>query len=394
MDATIKELQTMGALKGFTLIAGEKGLSNSVNSCCLLDFEFDPELKNKYVFSNFKPGQLVFTSFLYAKDKPYLLPEAIRRLIRYEAAGLVIRNVYRLPIPEAVLRTADTNGFPIFLLEDTDQFLDPIFAGIHRAIHTLYDINEQEKILCTLLNTDLTEMKKADIAFTLLPKIRGPFITCYFSFDKESSSERLISLFMKSRSIIQGNTDAAVFVYRQGILAIGNVEFPDIRLANVQEYRLKTELESEPGFVCAGVSDVHHSPAELGDAIEESIMTSFVAQKGQTQLFDSIGTYKILIDAAGNKRMQKFSKNIIDMITDYDAGGSAELLHTLHALIECNGSLPALSKKLGLHENTLRQRLGKIKHLTGLDFRSPNEYDQLSLAVKIKQVSESPWQVR
>ena len=384
----------MEALKGFVLIAGEKGLTNSVNSCCLLDYEFDPELKSKYEFSNFKPGQLVFTSFLYAKDKPYLVPEAIRKLIRYGAAGLAIINIYRLPIPEAILRTADTNGFPIFMLDDKDQFIDPIFGGIHRAIHTLYDINAQEKLLYTLLNADLSEKKKADIAYTLLPKIRGPFITCYFSFEKDSSSERMISLHQKSRNIIQGETDAAVFVFRQGILAIGNVEFPDIRLAGAHNTRLNIALESEPGFVSAGISNVHHSPAELGDAFEESLITSMVASKGQTLLFDSIGTYKILIGAADNKRMQKFSKDIIDRVTDPDAGGSAELLNTLISLTDCNGNLSLLSKQLGLHENTLRQRLSKIKHLTGLDFRSPNEYSQLSLAVKIRQVSESPWQVR
>ncbi len=384
----------MEALKGFVLIAGEKGLTNSVNSCCTLDYEFDPELKSKYEFSNFKPGQLVFSSFLYAKDKPYLLPEAIRKLIRYEAAGLVIHNVYRLPIPKAILRTADTNGFPIFLLETADQFIDPIFGSIHRAIHTLYDINAQEKLLSTLLNADLTEKKKADIAFTLLPTIRGPFITGYFSFKKESSPERMISLHMKARSIFAGETDAAVFVYRHGIFGICNVEFPDIRLANPQNNELTRAMENEPDFVSGGISDVHHSPTELGEAFEESIITSLAAAKGQTLLFDSIGAYKILIGAADNKRMQKFSKDIIDRVTDPDAGGSAELLNTLISLTDCNGNLSMLSKQLGLHENTLRQRLGKIKHLTGLDFRSPNEYSQLSLAVKIKQVSESPWQVR
>ena len=70
MNVTISELQKMGRLNGFRLIAGEKGLNNEVSACCVLDYEFDPELKNKYQHSNFKPGLLVFTSFLYAKDTP------------------------------------------------------------------------------------------------------------------------------------------------------------------------------------------------------------------------------------------------------------------------------------------------------------------------------------
>jgi len=37
------------------------------------------------------------------------------------------------------------------------------------------------------------------------------------------------------------------------------------------------------------------------------------------------------------------------------------------------------------HENTIRQRLKKIEDLTGLNYRNPDHYEQLSISVKIRR---------
>ena len=70
------------------------------------------------------------------------------------------------------------------------------------------------------------------------------------------------------------------------------------------------------------------------------------------------------------------------------AGENGRLAQTLFGLVECGCNLHLLSKKLGQHENTLRQRLGRIASLTGLDFRKVDQYEQLSLAVKIHNCIE------
>ena len=57
---------------------------------------------------------------------------------------------------------------------------------------------------------------------------------------------------------------------------------------------------------------------------------------------------------------------------------------TLFEFEKNNGDLHTTSEKLGIHENTLRQRLSKISTLTGLDYHKANEYEQLALSIKIR----------
>jgi hypothetical protein len=59
----------------------------------------------------------------------------------------------------------------------------------------------------------------------------------------------------------------------------------------------------------------------------------------------------------------------------------AELLHTLHALVECRFDRTATSAALHIHRNTLAYRLRRIEELVGLDFGSPRDLACVYVAV-------------
>ena len=53
------------------------------------------------------------------------------------------------------------------------------------------------------------------------------------------------------------------------------------------------------------------------------------------------------------------------------------------SLVRCGGDLHGLSELRGEHENTLRNRLEKVRGLTGLNFRRPSDYEELALAARV-----------
>lgn len=59
------------------LITGSDGVSRAVSGVGILDYELMPGLKNKYQRVNFSPDEIVLSTFLYAKDDPYLITEAV-----------------------------------------------------------------------------------------------------------------------------------------------------------------------------------------------------------------------------------------------------------------------------------------------------------------------------
>ena len=66
------------------LIAGSDGVSRAVSGVGILDYELMPGLKNKYQRVNFSPDEIVLSTFLYAKDDPYLITEAVKYLVAKE----------------------------------------------------------------------------------------------------------------------------------------------------------------------------------------------------------------------------------------------------------------------------------------------------------------------
>ena len=53
METTLNEIINLRELRGLRLVAGQNGLDRKVKSCGILDYELDPELRDKYSYSNF-----------------------------------------------------------------------------------------------------------------------------------------------------------------------------------------------------------------------------------------------------------------------------------------------------------------------------------------------------
>jgi DNA-binding PucR family transcriptional regulator len=68
---------------------------------------------------------------------------------------------------------------------------------------------------------------------------------------------------------------------------------------------------------------------------------------------------------------------------DYDRRRGTQLLDTLEEYLDHRGNVVGTSRELYIHPNTLRQRLGRIERLSGIDLERD---DWLSLAIATKVV--------
>jgi len=71
----------------------------------------------------------------------------------------------------------------------------------------------------------------------------------------------------------------------------------------------------------------------------------------------------------------------LDRLIEYDAKRRTSLLDTLERYLAERRSVIESARELFIHPNTLRQRLGRIEELTGLNL---DEDDLLSLELAIK----------
>ena len=143
------------------LIAGSDGVSRAVSGVGILDYELMPGLKNKYQRVNFSPDEIVLSTFLYAKDGPYLITEAVKYLVAKGTSGLIIKNVLHIPIPDQAIRYANARHYPVFLTTDDSLFFDSVIYEVKRHIEQLASIDFAQREI-DALRTDVSPESIAD----------------------------------------------------------------------------------------------------------------------------------------------------------------------------------------------------------------------------------------
>ena len=81
--------------------------------------------------------------------------------------------------------------------------------------------------------------------------------------------------------------------------------------------------------------------------------------------------------------IQTRHEDAVAILAEYDARRRTELLKTLDRHLRDRGSVAPAARALYIHPNTLRQRLGRIEHLTGLDL-ADEDLLSLELAVRLR----------
>ncbi|MEO7006194.1 MAG: PucR family transcriptional regulator ligand-binding domain-containing protein [Terrimesophilobacter sp.] len=92
-------------------------------------------------------------------------------------------------------------------------------------------------------------------------------------------------------------------------------------------------------------------------------------QPGPVRVVDDSGlaTTESLLAYVPREIRVEFTDRLIGPLLRYDADHKADLLPTLRAFLECDGSWQAAAIRLHVHVNTLRYRIGRIGALTGTD---------------------------
>jgi sugar diacid utilization regulator len=95
---------------------------------------------------------------------------------------------------------------------------------------------------------------------------------------------------------------------------------------------------------------------------------------------DELGLFRVVAASGRAKEAIHFAHDFIRPLTDSDDG---TLLNTWRAFVRAEGRVQATACELGVHENTIRYRLGKIRQLAGHDPTSLDCLLQARMAFQI-----------
>ena len=361
------------------LVAGAGGMVRTITDAGILDYEIDPVMKDKYFHTNFQEGQFVVTTFSAARDNPYLILDAVKYLIAKGASGLAIKNVFHLPIHESVVRYANSRNFPIFYTESQETYVESMIFEIYRKLFFTDALKEAGRYGNQILSEDCTEDQVAALARKINPSAAEQYYSIYLRQEELSES---ISIEDSYRAFTNGELNQPENTF----LPHGSGFFLILSDKCREQKRYAEELLAKSEETNCGVSERHSSLKEMDICLKESMYASELPKDyGNMVFYSEIGSYQMILPLADRPEMRRYRSRILDPILDFDIENNGSLMKTLAAYIDADCDLNRAAEALSQHRNTVRYRLDKIASLTGLNYKSFSDLEQLSLALKIER---------
>jgi DNA-binding PucR family transcriptional regulator len=134
-----------------------------------------------------------------------------------------------------------------------------------------------------------------------------------------------------------------------------------------------------------GLSELHDSAGGAARAYRQALDATMIGRAllgdGGAIGYAEVGAYRYLVHIAAENAPHDRMRAAVDRLIEYDAKRRTSLLDTLERYLAERRSVIESARELFIHPNTLRQRLGRIEELTGLNL---DEDDLLSLELAIK----------
>ncbi|MDN3056356.1 PucR family transcriptional regulator ligand-binding domain-containing protein [Streptomyces sp. SRF1] len=159
----------------------------------------------------------------------------------------------------------------------------------------------------------------------------------------------------------------------------------DALLAAIRE-PLARGLDGD-GRLTVGVSAAVPSADGLRGALEEARHARRVAAARPGRVcaagHQELASHVLLLPFVPDDVRRAFTARLLDPLRAYDRRHRAELIPTLEAFLECDGSWTRCAARLHLHVNTLRYRIGRIEQLTGRELSRLEDKLDFFLALRM-----------
>ncbi|MFE3325327.1 PucR family transcriptional regulator [Streptomyces sp. NPDC059176] len=144
---------------------------------------------------------------------------------------------------------------------------------------------------------------------------------------------------------------------------------------------------ADDGRLTLGVSAAVHSADGLRGALEEARHARRVAAARPGRVcaagHHELASHVLLLPFVPDDVRRAFTARLLDPLREYDRRHRAELIPTLEAFLDCDGSWTRCAARLHLHVNTLRYRVGRIEQLTGRDLSRLEDKLDFFLALRM-----------
>jgi DNA-binding PucR family transcriptional regulator len=176
-------------------------------------------------------------------------------------------------------------------------------------------------------------------------------------------------------SLVVGRSDCVI------VMAHHDVVWTDLARA------IDAELSKETCRIAVGsrypnIWEIHNSyrEAQFATDLSSSISSNFT---DPVLAYDDLGIYRILSSVTNLTEVERFMKEKLGALIEYDNDHRSALVLTLARYVDCGCKYDETAERMMIHRSTLKYRLQRIRELTGYNLNDGSTRFDLHLATRI-----------
>lgn len=400
MSLSVEEILRLPGLESLALRAGARNLHRSVRWSYVAE--------NVGIADWVMGGELVFvTGINHTRDEANLL-QLVREGVASGIAGIVILtgDEFIRRIPESVVHLAEVEGLP--LIEQPYALKMVIVTHlIGTALVQMTQVKTSRRdILGQLLSgdfpsLDIVRRRAQHLELPLevprrLVALRVAGVDTLFQQHQPEEAERALQLtrqrLLDHLESWQQERRERLPVVIQGDLFV--LLLADAERAELHALASELQLELAPLRAYLGLSARADSCAEYPRALLEARQALDVAEGMQAPGgfcdYRELGVLRLLRAIPDRAVVEQFMKDTLGPLNEAGRKQPHLLIETLDALAQENGNALKAAQRLGIHRNTLNQRIARIEALSGQSLDDAQFRLNTSVALLIWRMSSAP----
>jgi hypothetical protein len=172
------------------------------------------------------------------------------------------------------------------------------------------------------------------------------------------------------------NLPSVVSAPDEGVLLVAAPPGPEADAARAVRDAVRAVLGEDGPIVV--VSAICREPRDYPTAALELARVAEIlrasATYGRVELAADLAVVRLIAASASSEDAIATARRLLAPILAADRAGHGELLPTLRALLAEDGGVRSAARRLGVHENTIRNRMAKVRNCSAID---PHRLDGL-----------------
>ncbi len=160
----------------------------------------------------------------------------------------------------------------------------------------------------------------------------------------------------------------------------------DARRGTWEQLRDEVQRNIRRGRCRIGVGEICNQVGDFPRSYRQAKLALRIQQRTgaepQATAIESLGAYQLFGESSDVDALEDFVMRWLGPLLDYDAKKNAELVLTLDRYLAAGRSYDVSARSIGVHRNTLKYRLQRIRDISQLDLRDPDTVFNLQLATR------------